>query len=68
MAEAEPCAVASLEPLDCRQAGKIDGASDPRDRLQFGQRLQRRCQQSQHHQREQADAAQGPFQGAKSTA
>ena len=37
MAEAEPCAVAGLEPLDRRQAGKIDGGSRPRDRLQLRQ-------------------------------
>jgi hypothetical protein len=68
MSEADPCTVAGLEPLNRRQAGKIDGGSRPRDCLQFRQRLQRRCQQGQQYERQHADAAQSPFQEAHGTA
>jgi len=57
-----------LEPFDRRQTGEVDGAAGGRDRLQFRRWHQGRREQPGKEQRQRADAAQGPFQSAKTTA
>ncbi len=61
MAEAQPCAVPRLKPLDGGQGAEIDGAAGRGDGGKLGEARHRRGDQRGQQQRQGANGAEGPF-------